>query len=77
MFRPEHDNSRDSATGEACATSCSSNGETAVCVRVDLPGRTRRAAEIMTWYGPVKVDLAERSDEGRVLRDLQQTAPGV
>ena len=46
------------------------NGETAVCVRVDLPGRTRRAAEIMTWYGPVKVEVVERSDEGRVLRDL-------
>lgn len=53
------------------------NGETAVCVRAQTPQHIRRASEVMSWYGPVNVEVVERSDEGRVLRDLQRTAPEV
>jgi hypothetical protein len=53
------------------------NGETVVCVRADSPGRIRRVCEAMQWNGPVKMEVVGRSQEGQILRDLQQTEPPV
>jgi len=51
------------------------NGETLVCVRADPRGRIRRVCEVMQWYGPVKIEVVGRSQEGQILRDLQQSDP--